>query len=82
MGKRRSDVFRMAKDATGIDPETVLNEAELEVLVLDGRHSEGHSRNQRAACPEGSSKTRIDKSSLSLSWFFDFASSMSRTASG
>ena len=33
MRKRRSEVFRMAKDANGIDPETILNEAELEVLV-------------------------------------------------
>jgi hypothetical protein len=33
MKKRRSEIFRMAKDATGIDPEKTLDEAEVEVLV-------------------------------------------------
>lgn len=33
MHNRRSEIFRMAKDATGIDAEKTLNEAEVEVLV-------------------------------------------------
>jgi hypothetical protein len=33
MKKRRSEIFRMAQDATGIDPEKKLDEAEVEVLV-------------------------------------------------
>lgn len=33
MHKRRSEIFRMAKDATGVDPAKKLDEAELETLV-------------------------------------------------
>ncbi len=33
MHKRRSEIFAMAKDATGIDPMKKLDEAEVEVLV-------------------------------------------------
>jgi hypothetical protein len=33
MHKRRSEIFRMAKDATGIDPGKTLDEAEVETLV-------------------------------------------------
>jgi hypothetical protein len=31
--KQRSEVFRMAKQATGIDPESILSEREIEALI-------------------------------------------------
>jgi len=33
LGKRRSEIFEMARRATSIDPEKILNEAEVEILT-------------------------------------------------
>jgi hypothetical protein len=54
MNKRRSEVFRMAKDATGIDPSKKLDETELETLVnwiVDTRKAVLESKTKQAGSP-------------------------------